>query len=364
MNRNASLFLALFFLSFLRLFSQNTPIFYEHYTGLISDELRITADLTKMESSFSGYYYYQFKEGRAWISSKPIALDGYIDSNNAFVLNEFGDSQSFFKGFIENPKLIRGEWINVVLKDPVDFTLKSTYPKGSIVLNALEINETKNFQNKKENPTANYHLSILLPSSIIDDAVYHQLSKKIFYLLGYRGADKKQDLIIGSLKDKYFSQFENSLESIQLDSFPDQLAWEKSIRMNVINNEGGYLCLQFETYAKSGAREGSIVKKHLVFNVGNNKILKIDDFCSEEKRPFLEQVLNKKIREYYKIDESLTLTDVGFFNDSIPISQNIYLHPGGIGFYYNIYEIAPFSNGPTDLFLSWEELSRIIDPVF
>ena len=72
-------------------------------------------------------------------------------------------------------------------------------------------------------------------------------------------------------------------------------------------------------------------------------------------------MIDKKLREQYRLGENEPLTDFGFFNDSIEPTNNFYIHPGGIGFFYNVYEIAPFSNGTTDLFIQWSELSLEVE---
>jgi len=344
-------------------FAQINQSFYEHYTGLISDELKITADLVKMEDSFSGFYYYEFKEEGIWISSKPIALDGHVDESGQFVLNEFGEGHSFFQGTLEASKLITGEWINDMLKDPVKFTFKATYSQNSIPLKAVEFYGQEYFDNDETKPNAKYHIAVLFPTSTLDQAVYHQLLSRIYHLIGFRGELTNQTNILSSLQKKYFSQFQNSLQNIQLDSFPSSFNWQKSIRFDVINNEGGVICLQVETYAKTGSNDGSKVRKYLVFNIAKNKLVKLDDLVNEENKQTLSILLQEKLRSHYHIKPETSLIDAGFFQDDINPSNNFYIHPGGIGFYYNVYEIAPFSNGPTDLFIPWEDLKGITNSI-
>jgi len=350
--------------------SQNNQAFYEHYTGLITrtdkpdSDLKIVADLVKTENTFSGFYYYQFNEEGMPQSSKPIALDGHIDANNNFVLNEFGLSTSFFQGNIESTKLIKGKWHNKMLKDPVDFTLKATYSQQSIPMEAYEYSSKQYFNKEKKETYATYHLSVLFPSKVMDDATYHQLMTRIYKLIGYRGDQKKKGNIIASLEEAYFTQFNNSLQNIQTDSFNTTFNWEKSIRVDVINNEKGMLCLRVDTYAKTGKRDGAKVVKYLVFDVANNKVITISDLQIGDNQPALNQILQEKIRNHYHIKSEESLTNAGFFQDTIVPTRNFYLHPGGLGFYYNIYEIAPFSNGPTDLFIPWNQLKGIIRSPF
>jgi len=327
--------------------------FYDHYTGLISDELKLTADLIKSGNGFSGFYYYEFEEDGFWISSNPIALDGRVNEDGSFVLNEFGGHSSYFQGKLESSQLIKGVWVNEMLKDDVGYTLKATYPKGSIHLNLVEQYQKSFFQQNSELPSAEFSLTLLFPDYQLDQVVYHQLLSRIYYYLGYRGDVSEKSNIISQLTTKYDQQFQNALSNVKLDSFPDSFNWQKSIRMDVINNESGLLCLQFDTYAKSGSREGSLVRKYLVFDVNENKVLDVMDLFNESELTELSRIIESRLRIQYKLDEDKALTDFGFFNDSIQATHNFYLHPGGIGFYYNVYEIAPYSNGPTDIFIPW-----------
>ncbi len=344
------------------IWSQSSNSFYEHYTGLISEELKLTADLIKSEDGFTGFYYYEFIEDGTWITSKPIALDGRVDKQNKFVLNEFGDQTSFFRGQLESSKLITGEWVNENLEEPVSFALKATYAQGSIPLNLSVYNSSKLFDDQIGNPSADFNLSLLLPSVQLDEAIYSQLLKKIYYFIGFRGELLKQQQILSSLEERYFKQFQSSLGNIKLDSFPESFNWEKNIRMDVINNELGLLCLQFETFAKTGDRDGTLVKKYLVFNLKENKLLKKEDVFINDKLDDLEMLLQEKIRQQYRISEGSLLSKSGFFQDSISVTPNLYIHPGGIGFYYNVFEIAPESTGSSDIFISKNELLPYLKP--
>ncbi|NPD46244.1 RsiV family protein [Lentimicrobium sp. S6] len=342
--------------------SQSSDSFYEHYTGLISEELKLTADLIKSHNDFTGFYYYEFKEDGVWITSKPIALDGRVDEQNNFVLNEFGDYSSFFQGHLDNSKLITGEWINKNLGEPVQFTLKATYAQGSIPLNLSVYQSSKLFDDQIGNPNAEFNISLLFPNAQLDEAVYHQLLDRIYYYIGYRGKSQNQKDILSQLEDRYYQQFQSSLANIKLDSFPETFNWSKNIRMDVINNESGLLCLQFETYAKTGDRDGTLVRKYLVFSLKENKVLKIEDVFKEESISQLESLLEKKLRQNYRIDDEAPLSSVGFFQDSIPVTKNFYLHPGGIGFYYNVFEIAPQSTGSSDVFIPFSEIQAFLKP--
>jgi hypothetical protein len=55
------------------------------------------------------------------------------------------------------------------------------------------------------------------------------------------------------------------------------------------------------------------------------------------------------------------LTDSGYFVDEIKPNENFYVTGEGVGFVYNHYEIAPYSFGATDIFLTKEGLKEILN---
>jgi hypothetical protein len=83
-----------------------------------------------------------------------------------------------------------------------------------------------------------------------------------------------------------------------------------------------------------------------------------------------EAALNKVIDADFRKMKGLSATDnlqekAYLYDNKITYSNNFALEKKGIRFYYNSYDIAPYSTGPTDLFVPWEDLKGIMpDPSY
>ena len=74
----------------------------------------------------------------------------------------------------------------------------------------------------------------------------------------------------------------------------------------------------------------------------------------------LAVVLTKQLRSDYSIPEEISLKEAGFFVDKVNPNRNIYVNGSGVGFLYNSYEIAPYSQGATNIFLRWSQIRDLV----
>ena len=56
------------------------------------------------------------------------------------------------------------------------------------------------------------------------------------------------------------------------------------------------------------------------------------------------------------------LAESGFLVDTISHTENFYVNNDGIGFFYNVYEIAAYATGSTELFCTFYDLKKILRP--
>ena len=64
----------------------------------------------------------------------------------------------------------------------------------------------------------------------------------------------------------------------------------------------------------------------------------------------------------YKTKGEAKLSQVGFFVDQITPNRNVYITGNGIGFKYAAYEVAPYSYGLPEVFLSFDKVKDLIRP--
>ncbi|NJO02353.1 MAG: DUF3298 domain-containing protein [Bacteroidia bacterium] len=92
------------------------------------------------------------------------------------------------------------------------------------------------------------------------------------------------------------------------------------------------------------------------------QLLKLDDLLVPGYQEKLLPLVEQKLRQNYNIRADQSLSEFGF---SFPeakfyLSDNFYLKPEGLGFFYNVYEIAPYAVGFQDIFIPYEEIQSLI----
>ena len=86
-----------------------------------------------------------------------------------------------------------------------------------------------------------------------------------------------------------------------------------------------------------------------------------DLFVEDFKEP-LTELLWQQLMTDNKVASRQEIEDLGYGSTGeLEPTENFYLTSKGITFYYNIYEIAPYVMGPTQITLSFESIQHLLD---
>lgn len=124
----------------------------------------------------------------------------------------------------------------------------------------------------------------------------------------------------------------------------------------VTYNDLCIISLFYDHYVYSGGAHGNTIRTSDTWNLQNNKKVKLDDIFECSMEP--ERYILKYVAEEIKKDP-----DIYFSEDKSLISQsynpdNFYCLPGGIVFYYQQYDIAPYSSGIREFFIPYDKCVR------
>jgi hypothetical protein len=347
--------------------SQNstTADFYKHFQGKLDTTMNITLDLLSHNGTISGFYYYSFPEPGAPSTlhyGKTIAVKGTI-SKGKISFTELNNPESKFSGNLENNNKISGFWQKSSKDKAIPFSIEENNSNGSIPLTCYALKDEhllfKGENAGKTSPRAKFEINILLPPPGQKSQVNDSLSIFISKLLLKNNMDIGSPMgFLQKLKNNYFDSYIKSSEGIADISNTESFNREKNISMQVAYNENQLLSIILRKFAKTGNSPGMEMDKYFVFSSALNRQLSINDIISENGLPQLDELLNKKLRKLNGIKPDESLKDAGFFTEEINHNNNFYINNDGIGFLYNIYEIAPGSLGTTALFISFGELDK------
>jgi hypothetical protein len=343
--------------------------FYRHFTGKLDTSMRITLDLLFQEGKVTGYYYYYFPEpgnNRAFYYGKTIPVHGFMDGDK-FMLTEFGESGSRFNCILEKNNKITGTWQRGESEKMIPFHFTEDYSGGSLPFSCYTLN-SKSYLKKgkgaeKNSPKAEIKLVLLYPdlpaSNPLKDSLDFTISK---YLYTDTVPFKNPELLLKDITNEFFDSYHEAFDGVKMNESSASFNWEEIVSMEICYNERDIASLKIDKYAFTGGAHGIKISQYIVCDLKHNRHLMLKDIMQEDYEARLNDILNEKLRKLNGIKPEEKLKESGFFDERIETSENFYINKDGIGFFYNLYHIAPYSAGSTELFLTFNELKEILDP--
>jgi hypothetical protein len=193
------------------------------------------------------------------------------------------------------------------------------------------------------------------PSAAIKDTINHFITG---YLLSQFGDAADQ----GSL-DKQVDNFIRDFKEFRED-FPDSPGnWYDEKKVSVLTDTLGILCLVFfHDFYTGGAHPNSSLE-YVNFDISTGDTLTLGDIFISGYESDLNKITEKEFLKVKNLSPEEDLEKAGYWfeNNQFKVNDNFAITDQGLRFYFNSYEIAPYSMGPTRLDIPYEALHRIID---
>lgn len=329
---------------------------YLHLTGTLNEIIPVTMDLIKVYDSIYGYFLMNVGE------EHPVYQQGHISQNGTFQLGGgYSEVKPQISGQMTTGKPFQATWSGKAGESFL-MLLHEKNLSGSVLMNVYYLKGKKNLTAAPNSPSCAIELVILLPEESGDPIRSDSL--RIIMLDTFdenQMHESDPDLMLSRIRDKFYTEYLTSNEML-VKSFPDAglLNWFMLKGIQIINNREHVLSYCIFSYAFTGGAHGLESREFHNFNLRTGKIIRLSDFLKPGYEKDLTVILTRKLHQNLKLQPNQKLSESGFFQDDIKPNQNFYVTPEGIGFYYNHYDISPYSNGPTDLFLKYSELKSLM----
>ena len=345
----------------------NGDTFYRHYSGTLDTSMRMTVDLHAQNGKISGYYFYSFELSEQpgdYHYGKTIPVTGTLDQNR-LVMYEFNNTDSKFTGNMKKDFSINGSWQRRKYEDPIPFTLKEDYKVGSIPLHCYaKTNETRvNLPEvpKEERPAARIEIMLIYPEKSGNESLNTALDLTITsFMLNDSMAIKDPELLIENITFDFFQSYRKATDGVPNIEKTASFNWLKKMTMEVMYNENNLLSLRLDKYGYTGGAHGVSIARYRVFNLQTGAPIDLQEIFIDGYEEELTRILDKKLRRLNGIGSGENLLESGFLVDSLAYTDNFYVNNDGIGFFYNVYEIAAYATGSTELFCSFYDLKGIL----
>lgn len=338
---------------------------YFHFSGTLGDKIQATLDLIKINDSLYGDLTYSFfSENQAehnMFFGQSKQLSGKMLSVDHFYLKEvLSEEGNVLSGKFLNSNTISGSW-ETVKKEKIPFKFYEKYAVGSVQFNLYHESSVRNLVKKPKSPQASIDLLLLLPgessNTILSDTLRAMMLQSYFS----HSSKSAPEEMIKEMKEVFFNNYTESNEQI-FKEHPDggNFNWELSKFIHITNNDQYLLTYYILTYAFTGGAHGLETHDYYSIDLKKGKKIQLNDIIMPGTESKLISLLTRKLKEIIGLSSDQKLTEFGYFSDEVKPNENFYVTKNGIGFFYNHYELAPYSFGLTDIFLSYTELKGIV----
>ena len=139
------------------------------------------------------------------------------------------------------------------------------------------------------------------------------------------------------------------------------MAWFKNIQSSVCLNTPRLLTLKTTYQQYTGGAHGNTVVVWSNFDIVQHQKIQLSDIIIKEKLPALTKMAEQQFRKMENLADTASLEKDFFFERGIfALNDNFGLTKDELLFYYNEYEIKPYSEGSTTIKLPYADLKDFL----
>ncbi len=158
--------------------------------------------------------------------------------------------------------------------------------------------------------------------------------------------------------DNFMESYGNFIEENDIQ-YP--IAWTKETQVDVQVLTPELMSIRNKTYEFTGGAHGNYFELWSNYSLENHKKLELNNFISDNKIKDFTKIAEKIFRDQEGLQDTSSLANDYFFeNGNFSLAANYGFLKNGIAFYYNTYEIKPYSEGPTLIIVPFEQLENIL----
>jgi len=186
--------------------------------------------------------------------------------------------------------------------------------------------------------------------------------------------DSLDNYILNSLLDNYSQQMQqksiDEMSKIFLmdydgarNDFPDYvIPWEINNTISVIFNANFIASFQSEFYHFTGGAHGNSGTYFANFDSRDGRKIHLSDLLLSDYKDGLNKIAENIFRREKILDLSTSLEEAGYWfaDNKFSLNENFGIKNDGLVFFFNSYEIAPYSMGPSEVLIPYSDIKSLI----
>ncbi|MDW7690516.1 DUF3298 domain-containing protein [Flammeovirgaceae bacterium SG7u.111] len=157
--------------------------------------------------------------------------------------------------------------------------------------------------------------------------------------------------------DELVSEFFNSYKEFA-EKFPDtSYGWYHEVECEVSRLDSKVLALTYSVSSFTGGAHPNSNTLYYNYDLTTGEVIELKDMLKTADKAKLDEAVGTAFKKMKGIDTEVDLTELlrGYV-DKFEANDNFLLKDDGVVFYYNSYEIAPYSEGPSKVFVSYADI--------
>jgi len=326
---------------------------YKHMTGTLGT-YELTIDLHISGNEVSGNALTRGKSGPDTLSG--WRLQGIIDDYGIADIEAYRSNElsGTFSGLLKED--YKGTFRPNGSQMLRSFMLEEDY-EASIAFEGYSILKDSALIDSAGSPHSTIDISLLLPDETESYSYIRNAILDAFFRMDTLRS-LPDDAILPLFADESFRKYIESNIDIYDGGF--SFNWELSSTSTIRVNREGLLVYRADQYGYTGGAHGMGISRFLVFDTDKMKQLKLEDIFIEGFESELSSLLENEYRAIYFIGGDEALSENGLWEDHIYPSENFFLTTDGMSFFYNPYELAPYSMGSITISLHRSKIQQLL----
>lgn len=179
-------------------------------------------------------------------------------------------------------------------------------------------------------------------------------------------SEEALDIYLKEYTDEYRelgNQYYDDMGNMEGDNQPSWYWYQLHKSNEVLYEDEDILSYSVSHATYTGGAHGSLQMLYYTIDLDKLTTITEEDIFTPNYHHFLTNRIIDNLIKKYKVDTPEELINEGFFdiNDISP-NNNFWINNEGVHYIYNQYEIAPYSMGPIEVTIPYEDIKSIIIP--
>lgn len=236
---------------------------------------------------------------------------------------------------------------------------------------SIQMNETAHLFGDTAKPACNLIINFAYATRSADAKLKDSLNT--FFLsacFGYTYQTMNAEEAIEQYKEKYVSNYRKDLEPMYRkdeqekedgESMAGWYSYYKGIESHIQLYAKNLLVYRIDYNEYTGGAHGIYMSTFLNMNLHTLSPIRLDDLFASDYEEALTDLLWNQLMMDNNVATRQALEDLGYTTTGeLAPTENFYIGPEGITFYYNVYEIAPYVMGPVKITLPYEAMQHLL----